>query len=90
MQKASVAEPIRKSDLKDIDAEIIEDCVDVSIGFDDEKDSLSLDEHLKHLSDTFSEYLLYLIQSRGMKNADVSEIFTGIWIPTSARRKHFL
>ena len=39
--------------------------------FDEEKDSQSLDEHLKHLSDTFSEYLMYLIESRGMKNADV-------------------
>lgn len=30
-----------------------------------------LDERLKHRSDTYSEYLLYLIESKGMKNADV-------------------
>jgi len=30
-----------------------------------------LDERLKHLSDTFSEYLLYLIQSKGLTNAEV-------------------
>ncbi len=33
--------------------------------------SSGLDERMKHLSDTFSEYLLYLIESRGMENADV-------------------
>ena len=30
-----------------------------------------LAERLKHLSDTFSEYLLYLIESKGMTNAEV-------------------
>lgn len=30
-----------------------------------------LDERMKHLSDTFSEYLMYLIESKGMKNSDV-------------------
>ena len=30
-----------------------------------------LAERMKHLSDTFSEYLLYLIKSRGMTNAEV-------------------
>lgn len=30
-----------------------------------------LDERLSHRSDTFSEYLLYLIEAKGMKNADV-------------------
>lgn len=31
---------------------------DMPVSFDDEKDSLSLDEHLKHLSDTFSSVLI--------------------------------
>lgn len=30
-----------------------------------------LDERMKHLSDTFSEYLLYLIRRKGMDNVDV-------------------
>ena len=30
-----------------------------------------LNERLAHKSDTFSEYLMYLIESKGMKNADV-------------------
>lgn len=30
-----------------------------------------LSERLSHLSDTFSQYLLYLIQSKGMENAEV-------------------
>jgi O-acetyl-ADP-ribose deacetylase (regulator of RNase III) len=30
-----------------------------------------LSERMKHLSDTFSEYLLYLIKSRGLTNAEV-------------------
>lgn len=30
-----------------------------------------LEERMKHISDTFSEYLMYLIQEKGMENADV-------------------
>ncbi len=30
-----------------------------------------MEERLKHQADTFSEYLLYLIKEKGMKNADV-------------------
>lgn len=30
-----------------------------------------LEDRIKHLSDTFSEYLLFLIKSKGMKNSDV-------------------
>lgn len=37
----------------------------------DEEDSKKLDERLAHLSDSFSEYLMYLIQEKGLKNADV-------------------
>ncbi len=42
----------------------------------DDEDALEelnkkLDERLSHKSDTFSEYLMYLIESKGMKNSDV-------------------
>lgn len=31
----------------------------------------ALEERMRHLSDTFQEYLLYLIERKGMKNSDV-------------------
>lgn len=36
-----------------------------------EKDESRLAERLRHRSDTFSQYLLYLIQDKGMENAEV-------------------
>lgn len=39
--------------------------------FDYEKHESKLNERMHHLSDTYSEYLLYLIQSKGLENADV-------------------
>jgi len=57
----------------DFDDECDEDLLD-SIWDDDEAvDELNkkLNERLAHRSDTFSEYLLYLIESKGMKNVDV-------------------
>lgn len=36
-----------------------------------ELDESKLEERMKHLSDSFSEYLLYLIEEKGMTNADV-------------------
>ena len=39
-------------------------------GFIEEHES-KLEERIKHVSDTFSEYLLYLIQGKNMTNADV-------------------
>lgn len=42
----------------------------VGIGFDEEHES-ALEERMKHLSDTFSQYLLYLIEAKGMTNAEV-------------------
>lgn len=36
-----------------------------------ELDESKLEEHMKHLTDSFSEYLLYLIEEKGMTNADV-------------------
>ena len=40
------------------------------VPFEDEYEN-KLAERMKHLSDTFSEYLLYLIQDKNMQNADV-------------------
>lgn len=37
----------------------------------DELHMEKLEERMRHLSDTFSEYLLYLIESKQMKNSDV-------------------
>lgn len=34
-------------------------------------DFSALDERMKHITDTFSQYLLYLIESKGMTNAEV-------------------
>ena len=39
--------------------------------FLDEKLQKELDKRIKHMSDTFSEYLIYLIKSKKLKNADV-------------------
>ncbi len=41
--------------------------------YDDAIDNLGtkLDERMKHMSDSFSEYLMFLIQSKGMTNAEV-------------------
>jgi O-acetyl-ADP-ribose deacetylase (regulator of RNase III) len=36
-----------------------------------EKNHSALNERMKHLSDTFQEYLLYLIESKGLTNAEV-------------------
>lgn len=40
------------------------------IDFEEEHEN-KLEERMKHLADTFSQYLLYLIQNRNMENADV-------------------
>ena len=40
------------------------------LDFEEEHES-RLEERMRHLSDTFSQYLMYLIQSRHMENADV-------------------
>lgn len=57
-----------------MDDEICEEELD-DFGTDDEAAfeelNKKLNERLAHKSDTFSEYLLYLIESKGMKNADV-------------------
>ena len=42
----------------------------VLLDFETEHES-RLEERMKHMSDTFSEYLMYLIQDRNMENAEV-------------------
>ena len=39
--------------------------------FDYDKHESNLEDRLKHISDTFSEYLLYLINEKGMENSEV-------------------
>ena len=39
--------------------------------FDYEEHEKKIEERMRHLTDTYSEYLMYLIQSKNMKNADV-------------------
>lgn len=67
------------SDDEDIDACFDEEICESKAQIDDElwdDDAIEelnkkLNERLAHKSDTYSEYLLYLIESKGMKNADV-------------------
>ena len=48
-----------------------EKSVAVEMLFDEEKHGSAIAERMKHLSDTFSQYLLYLIGSKGLKNSEV-------------------
>ena len=47
-----------------------EACVDTT-GFFEEEHESRLEERMKHISDTFSQYLMYLIQDKKMENAEV-------------------
>ena len=64
-----MGEPICKA------ADFDDKCDEIELSWDAEEavDELNkkLNERLAHRSDTFSEYLLYLIDSKGMKNVDV-------------------
>ena len=46
------------------------EAADIDLDFYGQHES-KLNERMKHLSDTFSEYLLYLIEDRGMTNTEV-------------------
>lgn len=48
---------------------LVDDVGEVS--FDDVLDASRLDERMKHLSDTFSQYLMFLIKEKGLSNVDV-------------------
>ena len=48
------------------------ECKEAAADFDFyEQHESRLEERMKHMSDTFSEYLLYLIEDKGMTNAEV-------------------
>lgn len=55
------AEPIEESAI----------CADEAFFDFEEQHESKLEERMKHISDTFSEYLMYLIQDRKMENAEV-------------------
>ena len=51
-----------------------DDDLELSAGFSDaayEELENRLNERMKHMSDTFSQYLLFLIREKGLENADV-------------------
>lgn len=58
---------------KNVSEPIKEDAVCADEAFFDfeEQHESKLEERMKHISDTFSEYLMYLIQDRKMENAEV-------------------
>lgn len=60
---------IETADYDEQDEELQEENVDYDAQI--KKYENAIQERMKHLSDTFSEYLLYLIQLKGMTNADV-------------------
>lgn len=55
----------------------LEECCEETVDFEDvdfdfeEQHESKLEERMRHLSDTFSQYLMYLIQSKNMENAEV-------------------
>ncbi len=57
-------------ELRTVDAVSFEDAEDDYLDFQSLHES-KLQERMNHLSDTFSQYLLYLIQSKNMENAEV-------------------
>ncbi len=50
-----------------------EDAVELNASYDDfvEENEQALKERMKHLSDTFQQYLFYLIKSKGLTNSEV-------------------
>ena len=58
------------AELFDERADVLEEAAEAYVPFD-EKYENKLAERMQHLTDTFSEYLLYLIQDKNMQNADV-------------------
>lgn len=65
----------KKKKTKDIvldEALSINECCDEAPFFDfEEQHESKLQERMRHMSDTYSEYLMYLIQERNMENAEV-------------------
>lgn len=78
LRAESVARRVeRDTEIQDIKISVPSICADKA-SFDEEDYSDFVEEHeskleerIKHVSDTFSEYLLYLIQDKNMSNAEV-------------------
>jgi len=66
---------IKESDIDDIDYYIDEPEKELSDAspdyFDEEIDFGQLDERLRHISDTFSQYLIFLIENKHLRETDV-------------------
>lgn len=70
--KPPFAESIFKESLKADELSEEKDVEDFDDTFDFEKQHESrLEERMRHISDTFSQYLMYLIQDKKMENAEV-------------------
>lgn len=71
--------PLKRNSNRNDDYDAVDACVtaapaplatysaNLEMGFDES----ALNERMKHLSDTFSQYLMYLIESKGMDNVEV-------------------
>lgn len=73
-KKASFLRPMAVKDSAPMEApELCEMQMSVAPNYSDflEDNQSALNERMKHLSDTFQEYLMYLIESRGLSNAEV-------------------
>ncbi len=69
-KKAARGDSARPEPVQEEPATVELSQADMDYDFYDKHES-KLDERIRHLSDTFSQYLLYLIQSKNMVNADV-------------------
>ena len=73
-KKASFLRPMAVKDSAPMEApELCEKQMSVAPNYSDflEDNQSALKERMNHLSDTFQEYLLYLIESKGLTNAEV-------------------
>ncbi len=52
-------------------APIMEEACDAEAPVFNEENENKLEERMRHMSDTFSQYLMYLIKEKGLKNSDV-------------------
>ncbi len=62
----TIAMPIAQASTADMD-----ECEEASYFDFEEQHESKLEERMKHISDTFSQYLMYLIQDKKMENAEV-------------------
>ena len=58
----------------------LDECCDEAPFFDfEDQHESKLQERMKHMSDTYSEYLMYLIQEKNMENAEVWQGNRFLW-----------